>query len=409
MVITATPAATSELQSWGGDCTSTTATTCTVTLGTPTTAVTATFKYKDVLTGNPSPLAFGDQAVDSYSDLRTITIQNPSAFATGTLAVTLEGANAAEFELVNNNCNTALAAMNGSCTFAVFFKPGPAGGKSTTAKITASPGGTLNVPLTGNSLAYRPVVFYSPSSPAINPPGSLEGGPQQVETVQEGSFVYYTNRIGGPGGWDIWASYSNFGSRPWSDPAPISIGGVNTVADEINPFMPNGQSLYFVRNSGGYTIQQARWVDHSPPFPDGWECCIAGPSGASPSVTGDQLVLYYVVPGSPPTLMRATRSTSDSTWNMPPEVVPLPGNYAFGWARVTADERGLLLGNPHAGTPVQVAQLWRSSTSVSWGSLPVSAIKGIPALSAASNLDPGFGSDGILVSVGGDLAYSSLY
>ncbi len=407
VVITATPSATSEVDSWTGNCTSTTATTCTVGLTVATRSVTANFKFRDVLTGSPSPLAFGDLAVDAYSDLRQITIQNPSSFTTGTLAVTLEGANASEFELINNNCNTALA-TNGSCTFSVFFKPGSAGGKSTSAKVVASPGGTLNIPVTGSALAYRPLVFYSASSPAINPPGSLEGGPHQFESFQQGTFVYYTNRTGGPGGWDIWASYSTNTSRPWSEPAPIGISGVNTAADEINPFMPNNLSFYFVRNSGGYSIQQAYWVDHPSPFPDGFECCIAGPSGASPSVTNDELVLYYIVPGSPPVLMRAQRATPLSGWGTP-QAVPLPGGYAYSWARITGDERGLLLGNPYTAGAPQVAQLWRSSTAVTWSTLPMSAIKGIPALSAASNLDPGFGSDGILVSVGGDLAYSSIY
>jgi hypothetical protein len=98
---------------------------------------------------SPSSLSFGDQTVNT-SVTKTVTLKNTGATALSLSAMTVTGANAAEFTLTPaSNCGSSLAA-GGSCTISVTFKPVAKVSYSATLNVTdnAWPG-TQTVPLSG--------------------------------------------------------------------------------------------------------------------------------------------------------------------------------------------------------------------------------------------------------------------
>jgi len=389
--VTATPDVTPEFDSWGGgQCSSSTATTCTVTLDAPAKPLTATFRLKNVLVPTPGSLGFGDLADDSYSSMQSVTVQNTGSFTTGLLSTSLTGGNSNEFVIVSNTCSGQALASNATCSIGVLFTPTTTGGKSTSLQLAGSPGGTSAVPLTGNSLGYisvNPLLTYPSTNPSINDLGALQGGPSHGGTA----FGFYSNRAGGLGGFDIWVATRNGSS--WNSPVNSQ---VNTAADELHPFIFGTGAMLFVRNNTIY-----RGSEGPPPFYV-WTMTSTGLAGHFPSVTADGQVLYFIDPTSPPKLMRS--QLSGGTWQAAVEQA-WPSGHAYLSAQISADERGLLLSNPSTASPA-VAQLWRKTTSDPWAA---GQFTGIPALSAVGTYDAKWSGTSILVSLGGLLRCTGLY
>lgn len=82
------------------------------------------------------------------SPATSIVITNRGRGASGSLAVIITGADAAEF-ITQNGCST-LQSM-GTCTVTATFKPVSAGAKTANLVIEASPGGSISIPLTGTA------------------------------------------------------------------------------------------------------------------------------------------------------------------------------------------------------------------------------------------------------------------
>jgi hypothetical protein len=122
------------------------------------------------LTGNaqrPAQLVSGSNNISfsaangATSGAVSVTIANAGDVATGAPMVSLDGTNKGEFEISANTCVAPIAALR-DCRVDVVFKPtSVANGKVAVLKVTATPGGTLNIDLTGNGLA--------PGSISVNP------------------------------------------------------------------------------------------------------------------------------------------------------------------------------------------------------------------------------------------------
>jgi Tol biopolymer transport system component len=102
------------------------------------------------LTVSPKALTFGNQAINTTSTARAVTVTNISAAAVAITGVTLAGTNPGQFARTHN-CGTSLAA-GASCTVNVVFKPTSIGAKSAVLNVNGGGGGLRSVTLTGTGV-----------------------------------------------------------------------------------------------------------------------------------------------------------------------------------------------------------------------------------------------------------------
>jgi len=103
---------------------------------------------------------FGSVEVGKSGMATTITIRNEGSMASGAPMVAVTSG-ASEFTISNNGCQAAVSG-NGMCTVQLVFKPSMSGARTGTLSISATPGGSASVALSGNGAV----------------PGSLEITPQ---------------------------------------------------------------------------------------------------------------------------------------------------------------------------------------------------------------------------------------
>jgi hypothetical protein len=127
-------------------------------------------------------------------------VHNDGDVATGALGTLLEGAGAAQFQVVTNGCFGVALAGRASCTVEVAFRPTVAGESSAGFVVTGAPG-TGNASLSGRGLA--------PAGLSVAPP-ALAFGEQTLGTSSAPRAVTFTNpgdvatgpiglALGGPG------------------------------------------------------------------------------------------------------------------------------------------------------------------------------------------------------------------
>ena len=113
---------------------------------------------------SPSPLDFGNHAVNVASDIQTITVTNQGAGLLRNLDITIEGLQD-EFGTPSSTCRTTLAARD-ECTIDIVFTPKATGARSATLTITSSAASSPDtLTLTGIGIASdEPIVRLMPSS-----------------------------------------------------------------------------------------------------------------------------------------------------------------------------------------------------------------------------------------------------
>ncbi len=135
---------------------------------------------------SPSSVNFGGVPV-GQSNVFGITLTNFSTVALNITSITLMGADAGEFLLINH-CGASLGA-NASCQIDVTFKPASAGAKSAAVSVaTDAAGSPHSVPLTGTGIIVPPAVLLSATSVIFNP--------QLVNTTSAAQTVTLTNTGG---------------------------------------------------------------------------------------------------------------------------------------------------------------------------------------------------------------------
>ena len=95
---------------------------------------------------------FGSVTVGWISPPATLTITNTGDLATGSLAPSLTGADAASFVLVGTGCVTRLQ-PGASCVVTVMFSPATPGAKTATVVVGGTPGGSISASLEGAGVA----------------------------------------------------------------------------------------------------------------------------------------------------------------------------------------------------------------------------------------------------------------
>jgi len=91
-------------------------------------------------------MEFGSIAVSSTSPALTVHIMNVGYSPTGAITPMISGTDSTEFTVANGCAD--LQPM-GSCTISVAFKPTTAGTKTGTLVVSSTPGGNVQVALSG--------------------------------------------------------------------------------------------------------------------------------------------------------------------------------------------------------------------------------------------------------------------
>ncbi len=132
----------------------------------------------------------------TLGDTKTIKITNSGSNTLTLGSLSLTGANASDFSVTSNNCNGAVLASMASCSFTVKFN-------ATTTNTTLgaqiqipsnSPGGTLNIDLSGSVATPVKETTYGPPSPS-NPSANIA---EPVNTAT-GNYYYQHTDLSLPG------------------------------------------------------------------------------------------------------------------------------------------------------------------------------------------------------------------
>lgn len=136
-------------------------------------------------TFTPTNLSFGDQLVNTISQIQTITLSNSGNAPMTITSIGVTGTNSADFGQTNTcpDSSSTLAA-GASCTINVTFAPGGTGTRSASISVADNASGSpQTVSLSGNGTA--PSVSLSPSS--------LTFGNQTTGTTSSAQLVTLTN------------------------------------------------------------------------------------------------------------------------------------------------------------------------------------------------------------------------
>ena len=146
----------------------------------------ATGAASGALTVLPVVQGFGVAVAGSHSADQSFKVTNTGNAATGNLAVTVTGSDAALFKTSADACNGKPLAAGASCDLAVHFAPTVIGARSASLVIAAAPGGTATSGLFGlaiqsGQLTLSPTSFDFPSVLE-----ATDGGVQQFNLTNTG-------------------------------------------------------------------------------------------------------------------------------------------------------------------------------------------------------------------------------
>lgn len=106
-------------------------------------------KTPATLVAAPVSQDFGAITVGRSSQAISLLATNTGVVNTGSLAVTLLGATGGDFAITSDACSGVTLSGGGECLVAVAFKPSQVGSETATLTISATPGGTVSIALTG--------------------------------------------------------------------------------------------------------------------------------------------------------------------------------------------------------------------------------------------------------------------
>src|SRR5262249_2341646 len=116
---------------------------------------------------------------------RAFLVQNDGGVPTGLISTSLTGTNTNQFDKAADSCDPPNPANHmplqpgAACTIDVIFEPTSLGSKSANLDLSATPGGTLSVPLTGQG-GTPPNLTISPT-PTYNFGNVLQGTDSQTQ------------------------------------------------------------------------------------------------------------------------------------------------------------------------------------------------------------------------------------
>jgi hypothetical protein len=188
------------------------------------------------LTVAPTTEDFGAVVLGAASTDVTFTVTNAGGVASGVPAVTLTGPDMGEFVIGTNNCTAAIAGA-GMCTVLVHFAPSTGGTKNAALNVTAAPGGTVNVPLTGNGL--------KPGTLSMTPPTNDFGAVLLGQSSSDFTFTVMNAGMAATGVPTVALSGTGMGD--------FAIG-TNTCTAALNPGVSCTINVHFTPTASGATM-----------------------------------------------------------------------------------------------------------------------------------------------------------
>ena len=356
--LTATPTAGSVFTGWtGGGCSGVGA--CPVTVDASTKMVSATFVRDAALAFMPATVDFGDTATNSFR-VFTIEVTNTGEQPSGTVAVTLSGADAGQFVLTSG-CSGALA-PGARCTTSLRFAPTSVGAKTASLSCNASPGGSSSITVAGAGRVWgNPRVvpgtagYYAPSLSA------------------DGLTMYVSNQA------DLFQLSRASTSSAFEAPTPVTELNLTTASETAPEVSSSDLELFFTRD--GRPMVSSRSASGQP-----WQApVLVRPdlilNAADLALSGDGLTLYYsqdyggssACASTGPCLERVSRPTIGGSWGTT-SLIPGLASAQYYSLDVSSDERGLLVSFPFLGSPPPVSQGWRADRAGSFPALSMVSV-----------------------------------
>ena len=192
---------------------------------------------------SPTSLAFGQQALNLRSTVRTIVLSNAGSLTLPISSITLGGTNPGQFARTHN-CGSSVPA-GGKCTITVTFKPTSVGLKSAKLSVNAGNGaGTKTVSLSGTGV----MATFSIAPDSLSFGSVLRGVTSAAKTVT----VTNTATVALP-----MTSVALAGTSPGqfsqtnNCPAQVAVGGKCTVSVKFKPTSTGSKSATLVVTPGG--------------------------------------------------------------------------------------------------------------------------------------------------------------
>ena len=194
----------------------------------------------------PASYNFSSVNVGTTAPGAAITLSNPGTAPLAISSVTLTGANAGSFAIVNNGCASTLA-VGASCTVSVTFTPSAAGSFSA-ALTVADAVGTQSAALSGTGIPVVPPDFSLTATPAS-------------QSSYRGRTVSYTIQMG-----------SALASNPFSSAVALTVSNLPTGATAtftpafVTPGPGGGNSTLTIAVPALAAENHERPVPHSGPL-----------------------------------------------------------------------------------------------------------------------------------------------
>jgi hypothetical protein len=134
-----------------------------------------------ILSGSPNPADFGETAVGSAGQTRTVTLTNSGDLPGGFFIVLISGGDAGSFQLLEEDCTATRLEPEGSCTAQVRFQPTSPGLKSAMLTFVGGEEGVIQIGL--NGLGVAPDLTLSPSGYDFGSQTENSAGPAQIFTI----------------------------------------------------------------------------------------------------------------------------------------------------------------------------------------------------------------------------------
>ena len=142
---------------------------------------------------SPSALAFGNVALGNVSTAQTVTISNTGIENLDISPLTLSGANASEFRILNDYCSGHTLIPSKSCSLKVAFSPASAGSKIAALSIASDDPQTplLNVALSGSANVSISGTVTSVQGPLAGVTMTLTGAASATTTTDaSGNYIF---------------------------------------------------------------------------------------------------------------------------------------------------------------------------------------------------------------------------
>jgi len=187
----------------------------------------------------PTSIAFAAQEVGVQSAAQSLAVTNTTAAPLKIGDITLVGAAADDFKIVDNACSRAKIAPGGSCAISLVFAPSALGTRNASLIINNDAGAALRkVDLAGNGIRLpKPEISVTPDQLVFaNQEVGIESAPQEVTLRNPGSAPVNISSVS-----LIGANASNFKAVAGCDKSDIAPDGTCTI--KIT-FTPGGRGDY---------------------------------------------------------------------------------------------------------------------------------------------------------------------